>query len=107
MIADAFFRTDLGMPMPTVLIADDTLWDMFNKTMTTSDGVERTVFYLLIGFSMASWSIIFWKLFSFFEARRNSGKFLAVFDGADSFGEAMAHGSGTGQSPIFAVFKAA
>lgn len=93
--------------MPTLLIADDTLWDMLSKTMSESGGVEKSVFYMLIGFSLVSWSIIFWKLFSFFEARRNSNKFLAVFDGADSFGEAMAHGSGTGQSPVMAVFKAA
>ncbi len=93
--------------MPTLLFADDTLYDMLSKTMSDSGGVEKAVFYMLIGFSLVSWSIIFWKLFSFFEARSNSKKFLAVFDGADSFGEAMAHGSGTGQSPVMAVFKAA
>ena len=93
--------------MPTVLLADDTLYDMLSKTMNESGGVEKAVFYMLIGFSLASWSIIFWKIFSFFEARRNGQKFLAVFDGADSFGEAMAHGSGTGPSPVMAVFKAA
>jgi len=93
--------------MPTLLAAEDTLWDLISKTLSESGGVEKTVFYLLIAFSLASWSIIFWKLFSFFEASRNSKKFLAIFDGADSFGEAMAHGSSTGQSPAMSVFKAA
>ena len=93
--------------MPTFLVADDTLWDMLSKTMSESGGVEKAVFYMLIGFSLVSWSIIFWKVFSFFEARNSSKKFLAVFDGADSFGEAMAHGASTGQSPIMTVFKAA
>ena len=85
---------------------DETLWSMVSKTMNESGSVEKAVFVLLIGFSLISWSIIFWKLFSFYEARRNSAKFLAVFDGADSFGEAMTHGSSTGQSPVLAVFKA-
>ena len=85
---------------------DETLWSMVSKTMNESGSVEKAVFVLLIGFSLISWSIIFWKLFSFYEARRNSAKFMAVFDGADSFGEAMTHGSSTGQSPALAVFKA-
>lgn len=93
--------------MPPIVIADETLWDMLSKTMSESGGVEKTVFYLLIGFSLVSWSIIFWKLFTFFEARKNIKKFLAVFEGAESFGEAMAHGSGAGQSPVLAVFKGA
>ncbi|MEI6233847.1 MAG: MotA/TolQ/ExbB proton channel family protein [Planctomycetota bacterium] len=93
--------------MPTVLLADDTLYELLNKTMSDSGGVEKAVFYMLIGFSLISWSIIFWKLFSFFEANGNTRKFLAIFDGADSFGEAMAHGSSTGQSPVMSVFKAA
>ncbi|HLX64409.1 MAG TPA: MotA/TolQ/ExbB proton channel family protein [Planctomycetota bacterium] len=94
------------MQLP-VLLADETLWDMLSKTLNESGGVEKAVFYLLIGFSLVSWSIIFWKLFTFYEAKRNTKRFLSVFDGAESFGEAMAHGSGTGQSPVLAVFKGA
>src|SRR5436190_17033882 len=86
--------------------ADETLWAMMTRTLQESGSIERAVFILLIGFSLVSWSIIFWKLFSFYEARRNSKRFMAVFDGADSFGEAMTHGSSTGQSPLLAVFKA-
>lgn len=89
------------------LVVEDTLWDMLSKTMSESGSVEKAVFFLLIGFSVISWTIIFWKLFSFYEARRNSTKFITVFDNADSFGEALAHGSSTGNSPHLAVFKAA
>jgi biopolymer transport protein TolQ len=96
----SFFILSEGVP------ADENLWSMVSRTLHDSGSVERAVFVLLIGFSLISWSIIFWKLFSFFEARRNCNKFMAVFDGADSFGEAMTHGSSTGQSPMLAVFKA-
>ena len=61
----------------------------------------------MLAASDTTWSVIFWKLFSFYEARRNTKKFLAVFDGADSFGEAMAHGASAGLSPVLASFKAA
>lgn len=86
--------------------ADETLWSMVSRTLSESGSVEKAVFVLLIGFSMISWVTIFWKLFTFYEARANSKKFMAVFDGAESFGEAMSHGASTGQSPMLAVFKA-
>lgn len=94
------------MPLP-VIIAEETLWEMISKMLSGSGGVEKVVFYLLIGFSLVSWSIIFWKLFTFYEARKNMQKFLSVFEGAESFGEAMAHGSGAGPSPVLSVFKGA
>jgi biopolymer transport protein TolQ len=88
-------------------VAPQTLWELITGTMEKSGSVEKAVFYLLIGLSVASWTIIFWKICAVYEVRRNCTRFLAVFDSADCFGAVAAGGQAAGHSPLRAVFQKA
>ena len=86
---------------------DEGLLAMIRKMISTAGGTELAVFFILVGCSLFLWSIVFLKWTDFRNAKRNSARFLAVFDRADNFGAVTAVGPSLGDSPLHSIFKAA
>src|SRR5258708_762771 len=86
---------------------EETLWSVIARTIQQSGSIEKAVFFLLVALSLVSWTIIFWKISALLEMRRNSQRFMAVFDSADSFGAAAGGAQAAGPSAFAAVFRAA
>jgi biopolymer transport protein TolQ len=85
---------------------DESLWTLVSNTVNGSGSIEKSVFYLLACFSLVSWVLVFMKLYDVIQSRRNSQRFLELFDGADRFGAVMTAGHTVGNSPLMAIFKA-
>ena len=86
---------------------EETLWTLVSRTLSTAGNIERATLFLLLAFSLASWCILLIKLEDFHSIRKNTRRFLQLFNGADSFGAIMAGGNLVGKSPLLAIFQAA
>lgn len=85
---------------------DENLWSLVSNTVSASGSIEKAVFLLLAAFSLISWCLFFIKLYDVVQSRRNSMRFLELFDGADRFGSVMTACHTVGLSPLVAIFKA-
>jgi biopolymer transport protein TolQ len=86
---------------------DENLWSLVSRTVSGSGSIEKAVFAMLAVFSLISWTLILWKICALYETRRNSRRFLTLFDSADCLGTVSAGEVNVGPSPPLAVFKAA
>jgi biopolymer transport protein TolQ len=67
----------------------------------------QVVLVILVLFSIASWAIILYKLWSFRRAERQSAQFLDVFRRSNKFSEVQAVCKSLERSPLVGVFQAA
>jgi len=86
---------------------EETLWNLVQRTLSTSGTIEKATVYLLILLSIVSWAVILEKSVEFYLARRNGNRFLTLMDKADSFGAITAAEPYLGASPFLAIFTAA
>ena len=91
--------------IPILADGEENLWTLVTHTVNQSGGIEKAVFFLLLGFSLISWCLIFIKLYDIWIARRNGVRFLGIFDGADRFGSVMTVIHTAGPSPLASIFK--
>ncbi len=71
-----------------------------------SSPISKTVLLLLALFSIVSWSVIFYKLWTFQRARRQSASFLDVFRRSNKFSEVQAVCRSLNESPLVGMFQA-
>jgi biopolymer transport protein TolQ len=76
------------------------------QLLTSTGMVARIVLFLLLGFSVLSWAIIFQKQRRFRAARRESDEFLTVFRQSKKLSEIRAFSRTLKESPLPAVFQA-
>lgn len=86
---------------------EENLWSLISRTVNNSGSIEKAVFYLLVGFSLVSWTLVLWKICALYELKKNTQKFLAVFNNADNFGAVLSAEPTVGASPVLSIFKAA
>jgi biopolymer transport protein TolQ len=86
---------------------EENLWSLISRTVNNSGSIEKAVFYLLVGFSLISWTLVLWKICALYELKKNTQKFLAVFNNADNFGAVLSAEPTVGSSPVLSIFKAA
>lgn len=67
----------------------------------------QVVLVILVLFSIASWAIILYKLWSFRRAERQSAQFLNVFRRSSKFSEVQAVCKSLEHSPLVGIFQAA
>ena len=85
---------------------EENLWSLVSRTVNQSGGIEKAIFFLLLGFSLISWCLMFVKFYDIHISRRNGNRFLELFDGADRFGSIMNTIHTVGPSPLANIFKA-
>ena len=66
----------------------------------------KSVLLILLLFSAVSWGIIFYKLWQFRRASRNSSMFLQVFRKSTKFSEVQAVCASVAASPLVGIFQA-
>ena len=71
-----------------------------------SSPVAKLVLLVLILFSVASWAIILYKLWSLSRAERQSSQFLEVFRNSSKFSEVHAVCKNLSESPLVGIFQA-
>jgi len=71
-----------------------------------SSPVSKVVLLVLILFSIASWAVILYKLWTLNRAQRQSGTFLEVFRRSSKFSEVQAVCKTLGESPLVGIFQA-
>lgn len=69
--------------------------------------VGRIVFVILVGFSLASWFVIFLKATRYSKARRMTERFLATFRKSRRFSEVSSLSGELAASPLVGMFQAA
>ena len=67
----------------------------------------KVVLVILVLFSIASWAIILYKLWSFRRAERQSARFLDVFRRSSKFSEVQAVCKSLEHSPLVGIFQSA
>lgn len=88
-------------------MSEENLWSLISRTVSNSGSIEKAVFFLLLAFSLVSWTLVLWKICALYELKKNSQKFLSVFNNADSFGAVLSAEPTVGASPLLSIFKAA
>ena len=71
-----------------------------------SSPTAKAVLVILILFSIASWAVILFKLWTFNRSARQSGTFLEVFRRSSKFSEVQAVCKTLGDSPLVGIFQA-
>ena len=71
-----------------------------------SGPVPLAVLVLLLVFSLVSWAIILFKLWTFSRSERQSSTFLEVFRRSSKFSEVQAVCKTLGDSPLVGIFQA-
>jgi len=71
-----------------------------------SSDISKVVLLILALFSIASWSIILYKLWTFRRSERQSASFLDVFRRSSKFSEVQAVCRSLGDSPLVGLFQA-
>ena len=71
-----------------------------------SSPVTKAVLLVLILFSIASWAIILFKLWTFNRSERQSAAFLEVFRRSSKFSEVQAVCKTLAESPLVGIFQA-
>lgn len=82
--------------------APDSIIDM----VTHSGLVVQMVLYLLVGFSIVSWGIVFYKFLQIYRARRQSESFATVFWETRDFSAIHTAALEMKDSPVAQVFRA-
>ncbi|MFN7962093.1 MAG: MotA/TolQ/ExbB proton channel family protein [Thermoanaerobaculia bacterium] len=80
----------------------NTLTDAFTK----SGPMAKLVLATLVGFSLASWAITFWKLLALRRAEKQSAQFLQAFARSSRFSEVNATAAQLKASPLVGLFQA-
>ncbi|HEY3381405.1 MAG TPA: MotA/TolQ/ExbB proton channel family protein [Vicinamibacterales bacterium] len=75
------------------------------RLVARSSPIAQGVLLILILFSIASWGIILFKLWSFRRSERQSGTFLDVFRKSSKFSEVHAVCKTLGDSPLVGLFQ--
>ena len=70
-----------------------------------SSTIAKLVLLILALFSIASWSIILYKLWTFHRSERQSASFLDVFRRSNKFSEVQAVCRSLGDSPLVGLFQ--
>ena len=76
------------------------------ELVSRSSPVSKIVLGVLILFSITSWAIILYKLWTLGRAERQSSAFLDVFRRSSKFSEVQAVTGTLGESPLVGVFQA-
>ena len=76
------------------------------ELVARSSPVHKAVLVILVLFSVASWAIILFKLWTLSRAERQSSKFLEVFRRSSKFSEVQAVCKTLAESPLVGVFQA-
>ena len=71
-----------------------------------SGPMAKIILAILVGFSLASWAILAWKLIQFRRAEKHSQLFLAAFHRSKRFSEVNAAGGKLYSSPLVGIFQA-
>lgn len=71
-----------------------------------STPVAKAVLLILILFSIASWAIILYKLWSFWRIERQTANFLDIFRKSNKFSEVQAVCRSLSDSPLVGIFQA-
>ncbi len=76
------------------------------RLLADSSAVTKIVLLILGVFSIVSWSIVLYKLWTFRQAGRHSARFLDVFRRSNKFSEVQAVCRSLGDSPLVGLFQA-
>jgi biopolymer transport protein TolQ len=76
------------------------------EIITESSWISWAVLIILAVFSVASWSIIFYKTWTFRRSARQTSSFLEVFRRSNKFSEVQAVCRSLGDSPLVGLFQA-
>jgi biopolymer transport protein TolQ len=90
-----------------MILASDDLWTMVSRTVGHSGGVEKLVFFLLMGCSIVLWTIFFLKISDLYFLKRNTARFQLHFEGADSLTALKSVDASAGDSVMLAILKSA
>ncbi|MGE0826453.1 MAG: protein TolQ [Candidatus Binatia bacterium] len=82
--------------------SQDSIIDMIGH----SGPVVQMVLYLLLGFSIVSWGIVFYKFLQIYRARRQSERFATVFWETKNFSAIHTAALEMRESPVAQVFRA-
>jgi biopolymer transport protein TolQ len=72
----------------------------------TSSPISQIVLGVLVAFSVASWGIIFYKLWTFSRIQSQSNRFLEIFRRSTKFSEVQAVCQSLSDSPLVGIFQA-
>ena len=73
--------------------------------VATASPVVKVVLLILALFSIVSWSVILYKLWTFRRAERQTGTFLSVFRRSNKFSEVQAVCQSLGETPLVGLFQ--
>ncbi len=76
------------------------------RLIADSSSISKVVLLILALFSVASWSVILYKLWTFRRASRQSASFLDVFRRSNKFSEVQAVCRSLNDSPLVGLFQA-
>jgi biopolymer transport protein TolQ len=71
-----------------------------------SSPISQAVLAILVGFSIVSWGIILYKLWTFNRIRRQSARFVEIFRRSAKFSEVQAVCQSLNDSPLVGIFLA-
>jgi biopolymer transport protein TolQ len=78
----------------------------FIGLIKASSPISQVVLAVLVVFSIASWGIIFYKLWSFSRIQSQSNRFLEIFRRSTKFSEVQAVCQSLSDSPLVGIFQA-
>ncbi len=78
----------------------------FVKLIADSSWLSKLVLLILVLFSIASWGVILYKLWTLNRAERQSSAFLGVFRQSSKFSEVQAVCKNLNDSPLVGIFQA-
>ncbi|MGE5246328.1 MAG: MotA/TolQ/ExbB proton channel family protein [Betaproteobacteria bacterium] len=77
----------------------------FYELVAQSSTISKVVLLILAVFSIVSWGIILYKLWTFRRSERQTSSFLDVFRRSNKFSEVQAVCRSLGQSPLVGLFE--
>jgi biopolymer transport protein TolQ len=109
-VAEALLRT-LGLyvfalQVQDAVVADPAVTHDLISLVARSSLVAKLVLLVLILFSVASWGVILYKLWTLSRAERQSSQFLEVFRNSSKFSEVHAVCKNLSESPLVGIFQA-
>jgi biopolymer transport protein TolQ len=96
----ALQQQELGDALP-----GSSTWSMV-EIIAESSPINKGVLILLALLSIASWSIVLYKLYAFQKSARQTASFLEVFRRSNKFSEVQAVCRSLGHSPLVGLFQA-
>jgi biopolymer transport protein TolQ len=76
------------------------------RLIADSSSISKVILLILAAFSVASWSVILYKLWTFRRAARQSASFIDVFRRSNKFSEVQAVCRSLNDSPLVGLFQA-